>query len=160
MERLVFLETLTLRPMSRDEYGNLSMGKGSLVSINKTSLKWSQRSVDALRVICEETGAKIVITDKSKKFYSIADYEEMFKLYGWDNAPIRGRTLSKRGDGFVKSEEIGEYIYDVYTTDYVILDIVEPRMFEPELKIALLRVPYETGLTEHNIEEAIMIMAY
>lgn len=159
MKRLIFLETLCLRKPEESEYDLEASSNHVMISVSKENLKWSQESVDILRLICQETDASIVITDRNKRFYTMWDYEKMFGLYGWKNPPILGKTFSKTSKNFCKGEEIEEYLRSRNTEDYVILDVYPPELFE-QYSIGVVKISKTEGLTLNKIKEIILTMMF
>jgi hypothetical protein len=49
-------------------------------------------AVDLLRVLCDETGATIVISSTWRHSRNHQDFIDIFNVYGWDNFPIIGMT--------------------------------------------------------------------
>lgn len=158
-KKYIFLDTLVLRPMADYEFDLLTRGIGKPLDASKNSLKWSEEAIDTLRTLCEETEAEIVIIDNNKRFFTIMDYENMFKTYGWEDVPIAGKAPSKKGDYFLKGYEIEEYLRYRNTMDYVILDVVDLRQYE-NLSICAVRIDHTKGLTPDYLEQIIKTMMY
>jgi hypothetical protein len=77
-------------------------------------------SIGLLKRLCEATDAKIVISSTWRKGRTIADFVGIFSFYGWDNAPIIGRTPVKDSKRGLEIHEC--LLYHPEVTDFVILD--------------------------------------
>lgn len=77
-------------------------------------------SIGLLKRLCEEVDAKIVISSTWRRGRTTKDFVKIFANYGWQEAPVIGRTPimdSKRG------LEIHEWsLFNPEVTNYVILD--------------------------------------
>ena len=162
--RLLFLDTTCLCRLNTDRELNQLFSRDSSLNhltkdFRKDEIMWNEESIDILKIICLETDCQIVITDESKRRYSISDYEEMFALYGWKNPPIVGKTISFLGGGFLKNLEVADYLSYHPTMDFVIVDFVNRSSYR-DYKSYAITVPIAKGLREEHIEEIIRLMLY
>lgn len=115
---------------------------------------WGQDLVDNLKRIVDETDAKIVISSTWRMGHNVQSFIKMFKVYGWDNAPVIGLTPvrhTKRGF------EIKEFLEkNPHVTKYVILDD-DTDMLKEQIKYFVNTSPYK-GLTSKDADKAIQIL--
>lgn len=82
-------------------------------------------SVGLIRHLCEETDAKIVISSVWRLGRTVQDFVDIFKLYGWDNAPVIDRTASlsrTQMSGDRRGREIQLWLDQHPVDSYVIFD--------------------------------------
>lgn len=115
---------------------------------------WGQDLVDNLRRIVDATKAEIVISSTWRITHPVNQFPEMFKLYGWDNAPVIGRT---KQFGDCRGDEIKEWlIRNPEVTNYVILDDNSDMLKEQSGHFVKTSEKY--GLSVKNANKAIDIL--
>lgn len=65
---------------------------GNQIEYYHEQIKWDQDCVDQLRMLCKDTGAKIVVSSYWRKDFDEIDFWKMFGIYGWRDAIIIDRT--------------------------------------------------------------------
>lgn len=118
------------------------------------NVKWGQDLVNNLKRIITETKAKIVISSTWRKFFSIDKFKEMFKVYGWSDAPVIDMTpkLNSRYRG----EEVVAWVKENPIDNYVILDDDTDFL---QFQIAnFVNTNPNFGLTKEDAEKAIKIL--
>lgn len=76
-------------------WGTWDQGTTKIVGGISIPYPWVQEECDSLTKIIRETGAKIVISSDWKRYYTIPEFEEIFKFYGIPNVII-GTTSSDK----------------------------------------------------------------
>lgn len=133
-------------------YGGLFRSPPIIPTYN--NVLWGQSLVDNLKKIIDDTHAKIVISSTWRFGHSISSFIDMFKIYGWENAPVIGSTPILHGK---RGYEIQEYL-DAHENikNYVILDD-STDMLESQMK-NFVNCDLEIGLTKEDAEKAISIL--
>lgn len=78
------------------------------------------RILGLLNETCKNTGAKLVISSSWRNYFTLNEWNSMFKELGYQNLEVDGVTERL---GTIRGEEIEAYLIEHdYITDYVILD--------------------------------------
>lgn len=142
------------------------MRGGDIVEPSEENVKWGQDMVDCLRLICDKTDAKIVISSTWRISHDVDAFIKMFKVYGWENAPVIDLTANfpeNRNDfGATRGQEILEWIenksqYTVGSVDrYIIID--DSIDFLPKQMKYFIKTSMNTGLNMSHVRKAISIL--
>lgn len=133
--------------------------------IEDKDVKWGQSLVNNLKEIVEKTGASIVISSTWRKYFTIEKFKQMFALYGWNNAPVIGKTkdISKRVgkmsslyEAVSRGVEIAEYLNSNKIAQYVILDDYNDML--PDQQSHMIETDPLIGLQKSDAERAINIL--
>jgi hypothetical protein len=133
---------------------------------------WDIKCINALKRIVETTGALIVISSTWRVFFSVEKFCEMFALYGWEKAPIIGKTddlgkekpysralrgleVNKWLASRILADEIGQFDFPL-VEKYAIID--DYSQFLPEQYEFFVQTDPEVGLTEEDADIAIKIL--
>lgn len=126
------------------------INKDAYAKLIQEDIDW----LDNLREIVEKTNAQIVISSTWRITHPVEQFLEMFKIYGWDNAPVIDKTerLGRR-----RGYEIQKYLNDhPEITSYVILDDNTDML--DEQKEHFVKTDEKVGLTIKNANKAIDIL--
>lgn len=118
------------------------------------NVKWGQNMVDNLKRIVDSTGAKIVISSTWRKFFSVEKFQEMFRVYGWEDAPVIDKTQLTRSS---RGWEVNTWLNkNLRVKDYVIIDDY-PDFYASQLSRFVETNP-DVGLTSEDADKAIKIL--
>lgn len=118
------------------------------------NILWGQKLVDNLKKIVDATDAKIVISSTWRMGHPWPTFIDMFKLYGWKDAPVIGATPIRH---VKRGYEIKEYLDNHReVTNYVILDDSTDML--PEQMDNFVNTDENIGLSEKDADDAIKIL--
>lgn len=76
-------------------------------------------SIGLIQRVCEETGAKIVVSSTWRMGRTQKDFIELFAAYGWEDFPYLDKTDTA---GPVRGSEIQRWLVNNGSPEYIILD--------------------------------------
>lgn len=117
-----------------------------------SNVLWGQKLVDNLKKIVDETNSKIVISSTWRRYFSVQKFQEMFSVYGWQNAPVIDKTdfFGSRG------EEINKWLSENNASKYVIIDDCQD--FTSEQQRFFINTDAIEGLSFDDAVSAIKIL--
>ena len=123
---------------------------------NKTVLRLLSsidlNAVDRVKILIEETNAKIVIISSLK----VLDCFDKFCNYLIDiGLPIIDKTYNNNDN---RGKGIKEYLYTHDVSNYIILDDEISKDYDEELLSHLIKTDFSDGLLEENAQEAINLL--
>lgn len=120
----------------------------------KKDVMWSENAVEYLRRIVARTGASIVISSTWRKDFSLQKFKEMFALYGWQDAPVVGKTpvLSD-----TRGSEIDSYLTDNPCDAYLILDD-DTDFTDYQKDNHFVWINFDCGLSLNQVDRCIEIL--
>lgn len=116
---------------------------------------WDEDCIVLFAKLIKDTGAHIVMSSTWRKYYDIATFKAMFKLYEVENLKIVGYTpvLSPRHS---RGNEIQQYVTENNIFNYVILDD-DMSMLKNQMP-HFVNVNPEIGLSEKDCDKAKQIL--
>jgi hypothetical protein len=120
----------------------------------KENVLWGEVLLLNLHKIVNATGASIVISSTWRKYFTVDKFKEMFALYGWDNAPIVGKTPVSINR--FRGKEIKEWIDLNEVEKFVILD--DDTDFMDDQQPFFVNTNGMYGLSGDDAEKAISIL--
>ena len=140
-----------------DYYGGWGGHFSETDPATEQNVRWGQELVDNLKYIVEQTGASIVISSTWRHYFSVEKFKEMFKVYGWDKAPVIAKTaeLNYRSNT-CRGLEINKYLSENKVDSYVILDDISQFLIEQQE--AFVHTNMLDGLSFDDAKKAVEIL--
>jgi len=162
-DRIIFLDVdgvlnsdqvcfeIRMNDINQNGYGGFF---GGTVTPTHALVCWGQELVDNLREIVEKTNAQIVISSTWRITHPVKQFIEMFKIYGWDNAPVIDKTEHL---GTQRGYEISKWLErHSEVKQYVILDDNSDML--KEQKDNFVQTDEKVGLSKQDVLKAIAIL--
>lgn len=161
MKKIIFLDVdgVLNNDASVEYYGGFGGFFQEEDVVTEQNIRWDREAVDNLRLIVENTDAKIVMSSTWRTYLSVDKFREMFVVYGWSDAPVIDRTpnfYSEIGRSPSRGIEVNAWINDNDVDRYVIIDDIN--QFLPDQQEFFINTWPLDGLTFDDAIQAIDIL--
>src|ERR1700749_3813508 len=157
MKRIIFLDVdgVLNSEETVDYYGHYGGWFGENDEIDEVKVAWGQQLVDNLKYIVEQTNAEIVVSSTWRVHFSLQKFSDMFKIYGWENVPLIGKTESLAAS---RGVEINQWLNanEGEIESYVILD--DNDWFLTEQQSSFIKTSIFHGLSFKDAAKAVEIL--
>lgn len=115
-------------------------------------------SIGLLKAVCEKTQAKIVVSSTWRIGRTVQDFTDLFATYGWDDAPVIGKTEILRHAGRIRGDEIQMWLDEHAPTNYVIID--DDSDMRPSQKANFVHVSNVNGFRSKHYCQCLRVLGF